>query len=1411
VPSTRPTKAPVVPVCGIGASAGGVEALQRFFLALPNDLGLAYVVIVHLAPDRKSDLPALLARWTTMPVTQVGDHDTAPLSPNHVYVIAPDRKLEITDTSVGASRFEQPRGQRAAIDLFFRSLAASHGDGFAVVLSGSGTDGTLGARAVKERGGLVLVQDPSDAVHGDMPQAVITSGVADVVLPVPALVEKLAELARSKDRIQSLVDVTEDGDRMPVDEDKALQSIFDLLKSRHGHDFSNYKRNMVVRRLARRMQLAHHATIAEYLRHAGESGPELQTLFHDLLIPVTGFFRDPEAWAALQSEVIRPLVAHTGAGEQIRAWVPACSTGEEAYTLAILFREELDRHDAEHDLIIFASDVDERALAVAREGRYPSAISADVSEARLDRYFRAEGNHYRLMAPVRDHVVYAVHSVLRDPPFARLHLVSCRNLLIYLDRQAQEQAMAVFRYACRDRAYLFLGASEMPDEELFQALDKKHRIFHTRELGDGVRPPLPDILAAPTPPSIRRGHDARSPSRTAVSEIHLAALEEVAPPSVLVDQRWMVLHLSGSAARFLQQSGGPLAHRIADLVRPELRDELHALLHRAFEGPEPQLSPFITVAFDGTARRVAILAQRRRPGQPGGPHVLVTFLDGGEVTRESPTSEQEPATELVRSLRERLRQAERRIETMRDDHYLTNEDLRAANEELQSLNEEYRSTTEELETSKEELQSINEELQTVNQELKVKFEELSQAHSDLENLMAATNVATLFLDRELRITRYTPSLTGIVNVKTGDKARPIGDLTHALDYRTLEDDARSVLDHPVTLEREATSRDGRVFLVRLHPYRKAREGIVDGIVVTFFDLTILKRAEAARRESERKLEAELDVMRVLHRVAAAVTAAPTLPGALDELLAAAITVTGADLGHIQLLDPESQRLSIVAHRGFGPRFLETFASVAADDESACGRALRTRETCCIEDVTRDPAFAPYRDAAAAAGYRAVQSEPLIAKGGELVGILSIHFREPRTFSERDRYLGGLIARQIADLILSRRQQEHLARLNEALRRRAASEERLSRQASELLEQDRNKEEFLAALGHELRNPMAAIQNGLEVISTADERSRRALAIMKRQVEHITRLINDLLDIARINRGLLRVHREVVELDRCVLAAVETVRGHAEAKGLSLEVDLPDPPVHVEVDSERLVQILDNLLSNAVIYTERGGITVTARRDGPRARIAIRDTGIGVDPGQTATVFNAFHQTAEGRRHGGLGLGLTLVKRLVEMHGGTVELRSEGRGTGSEVIFTLPLARSAMPVPSPSHASPSAPRRILVVDDQQDAADMLGVLLETIGHDVRVAYDGPTALETARAQHPQVAFVDLSMPGMDGTEIARRLRQEFSAAELTLVALSGYAQSYVDVQSSHFDRHLLKPATTEGILTVLNSLSPSEPT
>lgn len=845
-----------VPVCAIGASAGGVAALRHLFRQLPSDLGLAFVVILHLAPDEPSSLSEILSVCTSMPVSQIDDSLT--LQPDRVYVIAPDRELVIDGDSVTARPFSEPRGQRAQIDMFFRSVAAARGDGVAIVLSGAGSDGALGVMAMKEAGGIIMVQEPTEAGFASMPQSAIATGAADFIAPIARLAERLTEVARSKEAVRSL-----DMDGAAND----LRRIVALLRARTGHDFSAYKRATVMRRVLRRMQVCRTATLDDYADYLLTTPEEAQNLFSDLLISVTMFFRDEQAFEVLARKAIKPLVemAASESEESVRAWIVGCATGEEAYSIAILLHEEMARQRLTVPFQIFATDLDEGALATAREGRYPRTIEADVSEERLARFFVDEGTHYRVRKELRESVLFAKHSVLKEPPFMRLDLISCRNLLIYLERALQAQICSIFHYGLRPGRYLFLGSAETVDAaaDLFSPVDRQARIYTARPHAGHLLPILPQFAAPEQIVSTDRRPAPIGTERTALpAALHVAALENRAPPSALVDDGQNILHLSATAGRFILHSAGPVSKTLPAVVRPELRLDLRLALSRALDRGEPTVTLPTIVAFDQGRRRISMHVTPLNNEAQHAAQALVFFLDGGAV-HDGEEDEVLPETrpDEVRRLYAELKASQEALIVSRSGHDASIQELRAANEELQSINEEYRSTAEELETSKEELQSINEELHTVNAELKSKLESISAAHSDLQNLTAATEIGTLFLDPDLRIKMFTPPVAELFNITRHDTGRAITDFTHQLDYDDIEEDARKVLKDLVPIEREVGSKGGRRYVMRLRPYRTVEDRI-DGTVMTFVDISERARAEAALRESEARLTAVLDILPV---------------------------------------------------------------------------------------------------------------------------------------------------------------------------------------------------------------------------------------------------------------------------------------------------------------------------------------------------------------------------------------------------------------------------------------------------------------------------------------------------------------------------------------------------------------------
>jgi two-component system CheB/CheR fusion protein len=1346
-----------------------------------------------------------------MPVTEV--KKTVGLEPDHVYVISPRHKLEITDSRIGSRELDKPHGQRTAIDDFFRSLAASHGDGFAVILSGGGTDGVLGGTAVKQGGGLVLVQDPVEAAHSGMPEAVISAGVADVIGFVSELAAQLVDLTRHKQRMAPLLQPAWDDQHLNPEDAQVFEQILELLHSRTGHDFRQYKPNTIMRRMARRMQLQHTDTLAAYLSYLRQSAPEAQALINDLLIIVTSFFRDAESWDALTREVVERIVQRSQADGTIRIWVAGCATGEEAYSTAIVFREALERSKLARELLVFASDIDESSLATAREGLYPAAISTDVSQARLDRYFTRRGDHYRVIDSLRNCVVFAHHCLLRDPPFSGLHLVSCRNLLIYLERELQEQVQAVFRYATRNDGYLFLGSAESASAEWFEPLDKLHRIYRMGRRPAELRSLLLARYVGKQGESRSRAqsvHRAQAPLN--LLKLHLSLLEEAAVPSILVDEGRRVLHLSESAGRYLQPHGGAFGSTVEELLREELREEARSALERAFADWQPVQTLAVAVQFNGTPRSVSMLVHPRRG--PDVVYALLMFLEGGKADADG-SKKAGAGGRVVLALREKLLHAEKRIAAAGTEHDANLQDLRAANEELQSLNEEYRSTAEELETSKEELQSVNEELQTLNTELRLKLEETSRAHNDLENLMAATQIATLFLDRQLRIKRFTPHVTELFNVSAKDEGRPIGDFTHKLEYPELQEHARRVLSELTPISQEVLTQAGETLMARVVPYRTADDRI-DGVVITFVDISAAKRSEDQLRQTQARLESELRTTQRLHRMSMTVAIAKDQQQALDEILATAMELLAADFGTIQTRDEQGE-LEIVASHGIRHKLLPRMGRVHAAPGSVTMRALESGSLAHVRDVLADESYVPHRKFALELGYRSVISTPLTDGNENVIGFLAMMYRQPDHFTDRTRQVAELLAQQASLLLVSSSQNQRLADLYDELSKRTqiveASEAKLKQQAEVLRQQDLAKEDFLAMLGHELRNPLAAIRNSLqalhrvieptaEVDESVGAQVARGLQIVDRQSRHMTRLINDLLDISRINQGKLHLSPEPMDLRVCIEDVAAALESAIEEADLRLVLDLPRTALRTVGDPERIVQVLDNLLRNAIQFTDSGGtLTISARRTGKRIRIAVCDTGIGMEPMQIESLFRPYRQATMKPSSGGLGLGLTLSRQLIQLHGGTLTAHSDGPDQGSEFVIELP-AREAEETTEPeSVETPPPRRRVLIVDDDRDNARSMSILLGSLGQKCAVALDGETALETAREFQPQVVFLDLSMPGMDGVEVARRLRSEkFAGEPPQLVALSGHARGKVP---DPFDRYLMKPATMDDLLKILH--------
>jgi two-component system, chemotaxis family, CheB/CheR fusion protein len=834
------------PVVGIGASAGGIPALKRFFSSAPPDGNIAYVVVMHLAPGRESVLGDIVGRFSPLP-TNVVNGDTA-VEPGHVYVIPPDAALTLRDGHLLTGRPGNGGSPRSPVDGFLTSLATERGESAAcVILSGTGSDGTLGLRAIKEHGGLALAQEAAE--YDGMMRSAVATGLVDLVLPAEKMPGKLLDyfghLRETAPR--------KDGDGLLREVATHLPAICALLRARTGHDFSEYKDSTIIRRIQRRMQVFQREKPDAYLDRLKADPHEVDLLFNDLLIGVTSFFRDPKSFEALDREVIAPLMENVGPDTSIRVWVPGCSTGEEAYSLAMLLHERLSSDRKRPAIQIFASDIDERGLEVGRLGRYPASIAEQVGERRLKRFFVREDGTYRIVGELRESILFSTHDLLRDPPFSKLDLVSCRNLLIYMNGPLQDRVIPLFNYALRGEGYLFLGSSEnvTRHSRLFATIDKTHRIFRRRPEARARLPEFPLSTHAPrlTPTPHRQRLDPADGSLQRLAERQV--LDRFGPAHAVVNATGDVLHISARTGKYLELPAGTPDNNIVGMARPGLRLDLRGAIHRAAATGETVVQNEITVGTNGGRQVIDLVVQPMRRGEAQDATFLVIFRDVGGLQGEEGFAHhtvEDGEASTIQHLEHELRTATERLQTTTEELESSNEELKSANEELSSMNEELQSSNEELETSKEELSSMNEELQTVNAELSTRVEELSRTTNDVQNLLESTQIATIFLDRDLCVKMFTPAAKELFYLVESDEGRPIGHLRARFKADTLADDAEQVLRRLGTVERTVHGLDnGMRYAMRILPYRTVAD-VISGVVITFVDITRITEAEARIQE-----------------------------------------------------------------------------------------------------------------------------------------------------------------------------------------------------------------------------------------------------------------------------------------------------------------------------------------------------------------------------------------------------------------------------------------------------------------------------------------------------------------------------------------------------------------------------------
>jgi chemotaxis methyl-accepting protein methylase/signal transduction histidine kinase len=1221
-----PPAAPAAfPIVGLGASAGGIPALMQFFDHMPAEPGMAFVIIMHLSPEHDSGLAAVLQPHTAMPVTQATEAVT--VQPNHIYVIPPAKHIQMSDSTIHLVNPVGDRSRRAPIDYFFRTLAETHGSRAAgVVLSGTGADGAVGLPRIRELGGVTLVQDPGEAEHQEMPRNAIATGMIDYVLPVAALA---AQLQAYWDKGPSRPPPGPDEAAARAEADH-LAEILAFLRIRTGHNFAAYKRSTVLRRLERRMQVNDLSTMVEYLTFLREHPTEIQALLRDLLISVTNFFRDPPAWEALQAQVIPRLFANRDPHDPVRVWVAGCATGEEAYSVAMLLHEQACRLEPPPSFQIFATDLDDRAIALAREGSYPETINLDVSADRLRQFFTHDRGRYVIRQEIRDTVLFAVHDVLKDPPFSRLDLITCRNLLIYLNKEAQEQLMVLFHFALRPDAFLFLGMSEATDgvPHLYSTMDKHHHLFARRAVPRALAPiPTLSTTRQPSPlvPVIAPGPLALTPS---AGELHIGVLEQYAPPSVLVNENSDILHLSPRAGRYLQFAPGEPSYNLLRVIHPDLRLDARSALYTALHKGKSNETRRIAVRIDGNEALVRLIVQPAQEPQGLRGYALVIF-DEIEETPEAAHPAGAVLEPLARQLEEEAQLLREQLRVTIEQYETSVEELRASNEELQAMNEELRSASEELETSKEELQAVNEELLTVNQELKSKVEEVSRVNSDLQNLMAASDIGTVFLDRDLRVKRYTPQVQRLFNIIPTDINRPLAHVTHKFQYSGLLDDVRQVLQKRTVVEREIQTSSGEWYLVRLLPYRTLDDRI-DGVVVTFIDITERTRFAQEREALNRRLQAQQAQFE-----------------AVVQQMPAGLIITEASGGQVIYSNAQADRLwppSITLDAEVNPPALgfHPDGTPLQPADWPLARAIAHDEAVVNEEI-----IVPRPDGQQAT--MLISATPIHDAGGQVtMAVMSWH--DVTAGKQMEEAL-----RQARDQM----EQRVIQRTEEL----AASNTALQSEAIERLHADQARSALLHALvtaqedeqrhiSRELHDQFGQSLTGLKFL--LDTMARRGPARDHDQLDEASAIVNDLMD--RVSELTLDLRPAVLDDMGVLPALVNLIERFTTRTGITVDFQHHGLEGRLAPTVETTIyRIMQEALTNVARHSGATEATVEVVSDHD-VIMRIQDSGRGFDPARL-----------EGPATGLLGM-----RERAALVGGTLIIES-APGAGTRVLAEFPKA------------------------------------------------------------------------------------------------------------------------------------------
>lgn len=1349
------------PVVAVGASAGGLDALRRLLSGIAEQSGMAFVVIQHLDPERPSMLTKVLEGGTRLPVVEATSGMA--LEPDRVHVIPSGADLVVRNGILTLVPRQMTGRLHLPIDSFFRSLATDARDCvIGVILSGSGADGTEGLRAIKAEGGIAMAQEPDSAQFSSMPEAAISAGVVDFRGSPEAIAIELTRLSRHPYVAVERGDATELG----TGQENSLALILAALRRHAGVDFSGYKRTTVLRRIERRMALRHVDDMGEYAGSLKNDADEGGALARDMLIHVTSFFRDPDAFEALKEQVFDELATRKGPDDSIRIWVPGCATGEEAYALVMCLLESLDGEKTHPSVKVFGTDLSDESIEVARAAVYPESAVAEVPPERLDRFFERADAGYRIASSVRDLCVFVKHDLTRDPPFAKLDLISCRNVLIYFDAELQRRVVPMLHYCLNPGGILFLGQSEttLGYRDLFKDVDKEHRIFVKLGESTHLLYPLragrdPEMkLAERRPPA--RQQNAREVQRLAD---HLM-LTRYAPPGVIVNSRLEIIQFRGRTGTYLEPPPGQPQSNVLRMARGGLATHLREAMERAKteatvvrkEGLRFELGSEVHVVDVEVVPLASV-------GESAERYFLILFetvaTDQPELERRAPDRERaatpydEQSREAER-VKAELTATKDYLQFLMSEHLSTTDELASANEELVASNEELQSTNEELQSAKEELQSTNEELGTVNDQLRHRNLELDEVANDLANVLASVEIPVIIVDMDLRVRRFTPSVRDIARFIPEDVGRPIDDLKLRIDVQDLASRIQTVLDSFAPREWEVQGPDERWFRMQIRPYR-ASDNSVDGAVLCFVDVDVLRRAiedaESARDYAK----------------------------SIVETVSSALVVLDTELRVVSANTAFYEILALSAKEAEGKRLSELSGGIW--DRSALDDALdRLRQHKAFSGLVIQVELPR-------SGRRvlSLSGRPILWGGGARMVLLAI------------------------DDVTS-------LRALEAERTQLLASEKHARIEAERA--TRAKDLFLATLSHELRTPLSTMLMAAQLLRqlAVDNPSiERPSASIERAASAQARLIDDLLDVSRIVSGKMMLDLGPVDFTAVVREAVDVARPSALAKGLELDLAVEGAVRAVYGDEARLLQVANNLLANAIKFTPRGGhVQVRLESMDEDAVLTVADTGIGIRADVLPRLFERFVQadSAMTRTHGGLGLGLSIVRHLVEVHGGTVDVESPGEGQGSTFRITLPTGTVAAvtdPPVSRSVARSIEGVHVLLVEDDDDTRDAYAAMLVELGTQVRAEPSAARALAALSEFHPDVILSDIAMPGEDGFSFIQKVRcldpergGLVPAAALTALASDETRRRALE---AGFQLHVPKPVAATRLASVVAAL------